>query len=101
MPYAIFENLCFLVQVCGDVKQYFCGKEHDGGIVELVIVDLPNGLPMPDLSIPIFFVPPWNTTNQYFLDCLFSFYTYFLHDDGALLIFYLDDPRRSNRLVPT
>jgi len=59
------------------MKQYFCGKEHDGGMVELVIVDLPYGLPMPDLTFPKNFVPPWNTTNQYFLDFLFSFYTYF------------------------
>lgn len=28
--------------------------------------------------------------NPHFLNVLFSFYNFFLHDDGALLIFYLD-----------
>jgi hypothetical protein len=78
--------------VYSDAKRYFCGKEHDGGIVDLVIVDLLDGLLMPDLSFSKNFVPPWNITNDSFLDCLFSFYISFLHDDGALLIFYLDDP---------
>jgi hypothetical protein len=31
--------------------------------------------------------------NKSFLDCLFSSFTSFLHDDGALLIFYLHDPK--------
>jgi hypothetical protein len=31
--------------------------------------------------------------NKSFLDCLFSFFTFFLHDDGALLIFYQNDPK--------
>jgi hypothetical protein len=91
----------FACVVCGDVKWYFCGKEHDAGMIEFVITDLPNGLPMPDLSFPKNVVPPWNTTNHYFLEYLFSFCTFFLHDDGALLIFYPNDPRCSNRLVPT
>jgi len=48
---------------------------------------------MLDLSFSNFLVPPWNTTNDSFLDCLFSFCTSFLHDDGALLIFYPYDPK--------
>jgi hypothetical protein len=59
--------------VCSDAKRYFRGKEHDGGAIDLVIVDLLDGVPMPDLSFSKNFVPPWNITNDSFLDCLFSF----------------------------
>jgi hypothetical protein len=36
--------------------------------------------------------------NKSFLGCLFSFYTFLLYDDGALLVFYHDDPKVSNQI---
>jgi hypothetical protein len=70
---------------------YFKVKHHVGGVTNLVIVDLLEGLHVPSFFIPSNFVPPWNETNPHFLNVLFSFYNFFLHDDGAFLIFYLDD----------
>jgi hypothetical protein len=34
---------------------------------------------------------PLGMKNFHFLNVLFSFYNFFLHDDGTLLIFYVDD----------
>ncbi len=70
---------------------YFNVKHHVGGVANLVIVDLLEGLHVPSFFIPSNFVPPWNEKNPHFLNVLFSFYNFFLHDDGAFLIFYLND----------
>jgi len=40
------------------------------------------------MSAPSHEILHWNMANKFFLDCLFSFYTSFLHDDDALLVFY-------------
>jgi hypothetical protein len=69
-------------------KHYFQGAQHDGGAIDLIIVDLLEGLHVPSLSAPSHEILHWNMANKFFLDCLFSFYTSFLHDDDALLVFY-------------
>ncbi len=69
---------------------YFKVKHHVGGVANLVIMDLLEGLHIPSFFIPSNFFPPWNEKNPHFFNVLFSFYN-LLHDDGALIIFYLND----------
>jgi hypothetical protein len=59
--------------------------------VDLVIVDIPNGLPIPELSSPQSFVPKWNKRKKGFLEVLFDFANSHLHDKGAIILFFSDD----------
>ncbi len=65
---------------------------HVGGAVDLVLANLPEGLPILDLSIPLDSTPSWNERNPKSLNILFSLYNSFLDDDATFSIFYLDDP---------
>lgn len=58
--------------------------------VDLVIVDFPDGLHVPGISLAANEVPPWNETVQDFIRYTVGFCGGYLHDDGALLIFYPD-----------
>jgi hypothetical protein len=83
----------FCLQMCKQTKivnNYFevCNK---GGIIDLVIDNVQEGLSVLGLSMPNTYVPPWNTLNPIFFNCLSYFCTFFFHNDGVLLIFYLDD----------
>jgi hypothetical protein len=56
-----------------------------------VIVDIPDDLPIPDLSSPPSFVPEWNKRKKGFLEVVFDFANSHLHDKGAMLLFFSDD----------
>ncbi len=58
----------------------------------MVLANLPKGLPILDLSIPLDSTPSWNERNPKFFNILFSLYNSFLDDDATFSIFYLDDP---------
>jgi hypothetical protein len=59
--------------------------------VDLVIVDIPNDLPIPYLSSPPSFVPEWNKQKKGYLEVVFDFANSHLHDNGAILFFFSDD----------
>ena len=63
----------------------------DVGMADLVIADLPENLPVPNVFDPSYNVPSWNALDSDFLDELFDFADEILHDDGALLLFHPDD----------
>jgi hypothetical protein len=63
----------------------------DVGMADLVIADIPENLPVPNVSDPSYSVPSWNTLDSDFLGELFDFSDEILHDDGALIIFHPDD----------
>jgi hypothetical protein len=63
----------------------------DVGMADLVIADIPENLPVPNVSDPSYSVPSWNALDSDFLGELFDFADEILHDDGALLLFHLDD----------
>jgi len=66
--------------------------------VDLVIADYPDGLPVPGVSQPSSLVPSWNEEVQGFLRLIIGFCGGFLHDDGALLLFYPDNPQIKKEL---
>jgi hypothetical protein len=59
--------------------------------VDLMIVDILDDLPIPDLSSPPTFVPKWNKRKKGFLEVVFDFANTHLHDNGAILLFFSDD----------
>ena len=60
-------------------------------MADLVIADIPENLPVPNVSDPSYSVPSWNALDTDFLGELFDFADEILHDDGALLLFHEDD----------
>jgi len=64
----------------------------------LVIADIPEGFPVPGVSIPPSSIPSWNAKSDKFLLVLFSFCMQYLHDDGALLVFYPEDAKWTKEL---
>jgi hypothetical protein len=63
----------------------------DVGMADPVIVDIPENLPVPNISDPTYSVPSWNVLDPDFLDELFDFADEIVHDDGALFFFHPDD----------
>ena len=58
------------------------------GAADLVIADLPEGLPVPTVSVPSSVVPTWNEKSEDYLQELFDFADEILHDNGVLLLFF-------------
>jgi hypothetical protein len=62
----------------------------DGG-VDLMIVDFPEGLPVPMVSSPPTSMPDWNSEHKSFLSMVFDIGGSLVHDNGVLLLFHKDD----------
>ena len=58
--------------------------------MDLVIAEYPDGLPVPGVSEFPGQVPNWNKQVQNFVKFAIGFCQGYLHDDGALLLFYPD-----------
>jgi hypothetical protein len=56
----------------------------------LIIADYPDGLRVFGVSDPPSQIPLWNALSPSFLQVLMAFAHQYLHDDGALLMFYPD-----------
>jgi hypothetical protein len=56
--------------------------------VDLMIVDIPEGLSVPIVSSPPTSVPVWNSADESFLSLVFDFGSSLVHDNGALLLFH-------------
>jgi hypothetical protein len=84
-------NVVCNVQYKSDKAHAFKGIQGTTGGVDLMIVDIPEGLPVPMVSSPPTSVPGWNSTDKNFLPLVFDFGSSFVHDNGALLLFHKDD----------
>ena len=56
----------------------------------MIILDIPDGLPVPNVSRLPFVVPSWNTLRHGFLDHAFDFAAAHVQDRGAFLLFFPD-----------
>jgi hypothetical protein len=56
-----------------------------------MIVDIPEGLPVPMVSSPPTSVPGWNSVDRNFLPMVFDLGSSLVHDNGALLLFHKDN----------
>jgi hypothetical protein len=79
------------VQHNSDKARAFKGVQGTAGGVDLMIVDIPEGLPVPMVSSPPTSVPGWNSTDKNFLPLVFDFGSSLVHDNGILLFFHKDD----------
>ena len=59
-------------------------------VVDLIIPEYPDELRISGVSNPPSHIPPWNALPPSFLQVLMAFAHQYLHDDGALLMFYPD-----------
>jgi hypothetical protein len=79
------------VQHKSDKARAFKGVQGTDGGVDLMIVDIPEGLPVPMVSSPPTSIPGWNSADPNFLPLVFDFGSSLTHDNGTLLLFHKDD----------
>jgi len=81
---------CYVQHKSGKARP-FQGVQGTGGGVDLMLVDFPEGLPVPMVSSPRTTVPEWNTDAVNFLAMVFAMGSSLVHDNGVLLLFHKDD----------
>jgi hypothetical protein len=79
------------VQHKSDKARAFKGKQGTTGGIDLMIVDIPEGLPIPMVSSPSTTVPDWNSDDKNFLAMVFDMGSSLVHDNGVLLLFHKDE----------
>jgi hypothetical protein len=79
------------VQHKSDKARAFKGKQGTTGGVDLMIVDIPEGLPIPMVSSPPTSIPELYSDDKNFLAMVFDMGSSLVHDNGVLLLFYNDD----------
>jgi hypothetical protein len=79
------------VQHKSDKARAFNGVQGTSSGVDLMIVDIPEDLPIPIVSSPPTSIPVWNSIDESFLHLVLDFGSSLVHDNGALLFFHKDD----------
>lgn len=79
------------VQHKSDKARPFKGVQGTAGGVDLMLVDFPEGLPVPMVSSPRTAIPEWNTDDMSFLAMVFAMGSSLVHDNGVLVLFHKDD----------
>ena len=81
---------CF-VQHKFDKTRAFSGVRDAKVGVDLMIMDIPEGLPVPTVASPTSFVLEWNKLPDQFVETVFEIASGLVHDNGVLLLFHPDD----------
>lgn len=71
-----------------DRDRRYKGALNQQPCVDLMVVDMPEGLPVPGISVPATAIPHWNQDSKEWLQPVFDFADQHLQDDGALIIFH-------------
>jgi hypothetical protein len=79
------------VQHKSDKARAFRGVQGTNGGVDLMIVDIPKGLPVSMVSSPPTSILGWNSVDKNFLPMVFDFGGLLVHNNRALLFFHKDD----------
>jgi hypothetical protein len=66
-------------------------EDNMGFGVDLMILDIPDDLPVPHVSNSTTDIPNWNKLRPKFLYNVFDFAASHLQDAGAILLFFSDD----------
>lgn len=80
-------SLCILQHKSGRPR-VFKGESCTEPCVDLILVDMPEGLHVPSVSDPPNEIPSWNAVDDEWLDPIFDFADNHLVDDGALIIIH-------------
>jgi len=75
-------------QNAGNRSRYYKGAADNQPCVDLILVDIPEGLTVPTVSEPPSSIPPWNMDSKEWLQPIFDFADQHLHDDGAIIIIH-------------
>jgi hypothetical protein len=81
----------FFESKVGTSREFFSGKVLQKAAVDLIIAEYPDGLPVPGVSEFPAQVPTWNKHVHNFIKFTIGFCQGYLHDDGTLLLFILDN----------
>ena len=79
------------VQHKSNKAQAFRGIQDTSARVDLMIMEIPEGLPIPMVSSPTSSVLEWNKHGDDYLETVFDFASRLVHDNRVLLFFYPDD----------
>ena len=79
------------VQHKSDKARPFKDVQGTAGGVDLILIDIPEGLPVPMVSSLRTTVPEWNANDVNFLPMVFAMESSLFHDNGVLLLFHKDD----------
>ena len=83
--------VAWYVQHKFDKAQPFKGVQGTAGAVDLMLMDILEGLPVPFVSFPRTAVPGWNADDESFMAMVFAIGSSLVNDNGALLLFHKDD----------
>lgn len=78
----------FGVQHSEGKSRHFKGSATKHPFVDLIIADIPEGLPVPGISNPPTSIPAWNQETTDWLQPVFDFADNHLQDDGAIILFH-------------
>jgi hypothetical protein len=84
-------NVICNVQHKSNKARAFKGMQGSAGGVDLMILDIREGLPIPMVSSPPTYLREWNIADKNFLPMLFEFGSSLVHDNGVLLLLHKDD----------
>jgi hypothetical protein len=88
-------NVVCNVQHKSDKPRAFKDMQGTAGGVDLMIVDIPEDLPVPMVSSPPTSVPEWNSEDENLLAMVFDFGSSLVHDNGVLLLFHKNNCRNT------
>ena len=110
-PLSVQQLEDFAVQHQGRKRRKFMMEYKNPAVVDLVVVDIPEGLPVPGIGVPGE-VPFWNKLEKKvpdpakkkkqespFIKEAFEFAENFICDDGAVLVFYPDSRFHNNEVA--
>jgi hypothetical protein len=81
--------VCLFVEQHSKSKiRYYKGTPGVQPCVDLILADIPEGLPVPGISNPPTSIPTWNQETPEWLQPIFDFADNHLHDDGAIILFH-------------
>ena len=84
-------NVVCNVQHKFDKAQAFKGVQGTAGGIDLMIMDVLEGLPVPMVSYLLISIPDWNSEDENFMAMVFDMESSFVYDNGVLVLFHKDD----------
>ena len=89
---SVFKHVCApsLITLLWSILAFKGNQDTTGGI-DLMIVDIPKDLLVSMVSSPPTSILEWNLDDKNFLAMVFNFGSSFVHDNGVLLFFHMDD----------
>ena len=92
-------DLCVFEQHSTDKQRSFAGVLSSEPTIDLMVVDVPEGLHVPTISAPPAPIPRWNEFGDSWLVPVFDFASAYLHDRGALLVMYPSSSSHRGQLL--